>query len=476
MTTVIPFNVTCAFLTNASFLWFLPAAVEHITGTMLEFGNTRLEKLIFSHNKLTLDGVKYCALLLERSHTIRELVLSSCHVDDEGATLLCQGLGCTEYSISYLCHLDLSFNRIHDSGAVELAAFLEGDFILEKLNLASNAIGDAGASSFCHALVVNSTLKELDLTGNQIGNQGAVRLAEIVCTDHFTLDHLKWEENKRMADIGIARLSGAFRFRQSLQTWLGEKLRLIETRRRMPQLNLKVGDEEMICICRHLDEYRPTLPLVTFKSLDGLQAVTSRGVQTLANTVISQNSINLNRLCLQNTVMGDRGAAFIAQSLVYNQNLTVLSLTSCKITNEGASFLSNMLRRNRTIQRLDLKMNRIGDRGAQDLFAAISDPAHPTTYSLNLSHNQLSDHCFAGIISFEPLQEVQLGYNMITDRGALDIAKICMNSNNLKRLHVPGNHMTNKGVQALNLFIPENIGFFESGNQRPRNTTIIEGD
>ena len=442
--------------------------VEHIIGTLLEFANTRLEKLNLSHNKLGLDGVKYCALCLERSDTLHDLVLSSCHVGDEGVSLLSQGLSCTEYCASALVHLDLSWNRIHNSGAMELGELLEGDCNLVSLNLASNAIGSAGAQALCLALRTNDTLRDFDLTGNQIGNFGAARLAEFICSDDYTLRILKCEENKRMTDFGRARISGAFRFRQSKQTWLGDKLRTIELRRRMPHLNLKVGDEEMICLCQHLHQYRPILPLVTFKSLEAPNAVTVRGVEALAKTVISQNSINLNRLCLQNTLMGDLGAAAIAQSLVYNHNLTVLSLASDRITDQGASFLSNMLRRNRTLHRLDLKMNHIKDRGAQDLLSAVTDPAHPTLYSLNLSHNQLTDCCFGAILSFEPLKEIHLGNNMITDRGALDLAKVCMNSINLSRLHVPGNFMSCKGVQALNLFIPQDIAFFESGNQRRR--------
>ncbi|KAL7555366.1 hypothetical protein ACA910_020236 [Epithemia clementina (nom. ined.)] len=450
------------------------SGVEHIIGTMIGCGNTRLEKLVLSHNKLTSDGVKYCALYLERSHTIRELVLSSCHVEDQGVELLCKGLSCIEFcgSSSRLRRLDLSWNRIHNSGAMHLAEMLENDCDLEYLNLASNAIGSAGAQAFCFALRSNLTLQELDLAGNQIGNFGAVRLAEFVCDDDFALKTLKWEGNKRMTDAGRARLTGAFRFRQSKQTWLSEKLDSISKRkgRLMQQLNLKVGDEEMICICQHLDRYRPILPLVTFQGFDGSGAVTSRGVEALAKTV--RQNINLNRLRLQNTLMGDIGAAAIAQALVYNHNLTVLSLTSCALTDQGARFLANTLkRRGCTIQRLDLKMNRIGDRGAKELFEAISQAEQSTTYSLNLSYNRLTDVCFGALSTFEPLKEVHLGYNMITDRGALDMAKVCMNSRNLGRLHVPGNFMTKKGVQALNLFIPEDIGIYESGNQRPLTET-----
>jgi len=441
---------------------------NEILGAILAGCNTTLTKLNLSNNFWDNDegeekkGIKACAIFLQRSGTLQELSLASCRVGDDGAQLLCEGL-INHESESALRVLDLGWNCIHDAGATQLAEMIKVNGSLQVLTLASNGIGNAGAQALAGALPINEELTKLDLTGNQIQNLGAVKLAEAICDDKCSLQTLKWEDNLRMTDIGRHRLEAAFRCREAKATWLGRILRQIETRRYMKDINQKLGDEELICICRHLGIHRPNLPYVKFKGPD----ISNRGIECLAKMVISQNCIPLKRLYLQNTHMGDRGAAAISQALLHNQHMTTLSLSSCEITDEGASFLSNIIRRNPKLERLDLTNNRIGDSGAQKLFQAIcDDPRHPTMTSLNLSHNNLTDASLCMMVSFEPLRTVLLGENALTDYGALDLAKISMNSPNLRILQIPGNRMTKKGTQALNMFLPQDT-VFTSGDQRP---------
>lgn len=439
--------------------------VTEIIGAMIEGGNTKLQKLNFSNNKIGLGGARSCALCCQYSHTLQELMLSSCYIGDEGTDFLCTGLQSREFSEPSLQRLDLSWNCIHNSGALSLAQLLQVNDSVAVLNLANNGIGSAGAQALALSFQSNETLQILNLSGNQVRDFGAVKLADSLCREDCTLESLIWDNNKRMTELGRQRLEGAFRLRESRKTWLGNTLKTISTRRHLPSLRLKLGDEELICICDSLSKNRPSVPFVSFNGT----SITHRGVERLAKTVLSQNCVPLKRLYLQNTQMGDRGAAAIAQALLHNENLTVLSLTSCEITEEGAIFLSNILRRNPKLQRMDLKKNRIGDRGAQELFGAIccAESAHQTMVSLNLSSNQLSDRSICTLYTFEPLVEVHLGDNDITEFGALDLAKICLKSPRLRRLHIPGNRITARGVQTLNMFIPRDIEFFESGNQSP---------
>mmetsp|Transcript_16009 Transcript_16009/g.44064 ORF Transcript_16009/g.44064 Transcript_16009/m.44064 type:complete len:696 (+) Transcript_16009:267-2354(+) len=459
------------------------AGIHELIGAMIEGQNTQLTKLILSNNNLggndkaqsrdgedgseRKEGIRACAIFLQYSHTIQEMILSACNVGDEGVELLCHGIQEEHLSASSLRVLDLGWNCIHDSGAVRLAAMLEANDSLEVLNLASNGIDNAGAEALASCLLPNNRLKELNLAVNQIRDGGAIKLAEAICHVECTLITLKWEDNRRISNLGRGRLEGAFRFREARSCWLGKTLRDIETRRNMPSLKLKLGDDELICICHHLGIHRPKLPF--FKLSESMpRTVTNRGIDVLAKTVISQNCIPLKRLYVYNTHIGDRGAAAISQALLHNQYLTTLSLVSCDISDEGASFLANLLLRKTKLQRIDLKKNQIGHVGAQKLFHAIcDDPVHPTVTTLNLSQNLLTDMAVCTLGSFEPLTEVFLGENMLTDRGALDLAKACMLSPKLARLHVPGNQMTKRGIQALNLFLPRDILFFESGNQKP---------
>lgn len=68
-----------------------------------------------------------------------------------------------------LKRLDLSYNKIGDIGAKDLAA----NKILYTLNLGGNRIGDPGAKD----LAANTTLRVLDMSNNSIGDLGTTALA-----------------------------------------------------------------------------------------------------------------------------------------------------------------------------------------------------------------------------------------------------------------------------------------------------------
>jgi len=63
------------------------------------------------------------------------------------------------------------------------------------------------------------------------------------------------------------------------------------------------------------------------------------------------------------------------------------------------------------------------------------------------------------------LEELHLADNNITDAGALDLAKACMDSTSIHWLTVTGNRMTWKGIQTLSLFLPNEF-VLESDQQK----------
>ena len=84
---------------------------------------------------------------------------------------------------SALTTLDLKGNYISASGAIALAAALQHNSSLLKLDLSgapysgSNSIGASGVSALATALQYNSTLTSLDQRFNSIGDSGASELA-----------------------------------------------------------------------------------------------------------------------------------------------------------------------------------------------------------------------------------------------------------------------------------------------------------
>ncbi|KAF4321385.1 hypothetical protein BBO99_00004943 [Phytophthora kernoviae] len=82
-----------------------------------------------------------------------------------------------------LTSLDLSWNYLRLSGAVEIGRALAYNSGLRELNLAYNALGNAGAQAVGDALLSNTTLRHLDMSHNNIPAQGALAIASALKTN-----------------------------------------------------------------------------------------------------------------------------------------------------------------------------------------------------------------------------------------------------------------------------------------------------
>ena len=85
--------------------------------------------------------------------------------------------GSTKSWRSALRALNLSSNKIGDSGAAAVASLLAA-CPLEELTLSGNAIGDLGANSLAQAVQASATIQRLYLGDNNIGDAGADSLAD----------------------------------------------------------------------------------------------------------------------------------------------------------------------------------------------------------------------------------------------------------------------------------------------------------
>jgi Ran GTPase-activating protein (RanGAP) involved in mRNA processing and transport len=437
-----------------------PVGAEQIATALLQ-GNKHLTSLDLSSNKIGPLGAKHIGWMLRFTHTLEELFLSDNIVGDEGVASLSEGLQRDEHAVSNLHRLELNWNEISDVGAGHLAQVLSENAVLKSLSLASNAIGDRGVVAIAGTLPSDLGLQYLDISSNQVEDAGAKVLAQVLCRPECKVV-LQWKENNLTSE-GNDRLNHVAVFRKNLAGWLGRQLGLIEKQRSLSLylLSETVGDAEIEVLSTHLAKYQPIVPAI----YAGGNRITDESIQALTNDVLAGNTVNLQRIYLQNTRMSDFGAGMLAQALLSNSTLTVLSLTNCNITYEGAEKLANGLRRNSTLTRLDLKRNSIGDRGLRAIITAIHDPPHRSLVSLNVGSNGISDYGLSTLTSFAVLEELHLTNNNITDRGALECAKACLENHGLRWLSLQGNQLSPKGIQALSLFLPF-AGVLESDSQR----------
>ncbi|KAL9975260.1 hypothetical protein ACROYT_G012404 [Oculina patagonica] len=216
-----------------------------------------------------------------------------------------------------MTHLNLSENRIGDSGAGSLSEALTVNTTLAHLNLGVNEIGGSGAGFLSEALRVNTTLTNLNLAANNIVDYGARSLSDAL-TVNTTLAELNLNDNK-IGVFGAGALSKALILNTTLT-----HLDLSENR---------IGD-----------------------SGAGFLSETLTVNTTLTHFNLSKNKI------------GDSGAGSLSKALTVNTALTHLDLTGNGIGVSGAGSLSKALTVNTALTHLDLTGNGIGVSGAGGLY------------------------------------------------------------------------------------------------------------
>lgn len=112
---------------------------------------------------------------------LEKLSLSNCGINELGMKRLASILVRSAFSDTLgladtLKELDLSYNKIGDTGAKAIETSLKKNSTLTNLNLNRNQIGDIGTTNLARLLGANSTLKAIYLTDNEITGRGILDL------------------------------------------------------------------------------------------------------------------------------------------------------------------------------------------------------------------------------------------------------------------------------------------------------------
>lgn len=154
----------------------------------------RVVKLGF--NNITKDGcfALVGALLQNPLNHVNELNLRYNCVGVEGARAVSVLLA-NPNNCSHLHTVDLTGNKILDSGLCYLSNAIGVNKTLKNLILWGNEITDAGMGPLCENLKKNSSLRVLDLSSNQITKEGLLKLYDAV-KDNKNLVEIKLSGNE----------------------------------------------------------------------------------------------------------------------------------------------------------------------------------------------------------------------------------------------------------------------------------------
>ena len=196
--------------------------------------NSTLKRLLLSFNDIGTNGAKSFTTVLFQNHTLESIYINNNAIMDNGVIAISEcfrvidgnrtKLTCikslnlasncvTSHSITAintiiqegaLEWLDLSFNKLGESGAYEISKALQVNLTLQQLFLSGNFIGVGGALSIAVALCHNHTLTDLDISYNEIFDDGVMALAESLKTNR-TLKYLNVSHNN-ITEIGITEI------------------------------------------------------------------------------------------------------------------------------------------------------------------------------------------------------------------------------------------------------------------------------
>lgn len=217
-------------------------------------------------------------------------------------------------------------------GGIVLAAFLEHNSCMTKLDLEGNRIGPEGATALATTLPKVRQLRFLNLRDNNICAQGATAISQALVV-HQDLVHLDIRDNRTGAS-GPAQLAPAIHANERLQDLNAVEIGEVAGEGRgagcWKVSSLTDPAYEMVFVARRIMNMEQVTSLDFTESQLGYE-----GARLLQPALMS--CVNLQHLCLRGTALRSEGGREIAPAFAACVNLQTLDLSYNLIDQDDAT-------------------------------------------------------------------------------------------------------------------------------------------
>ncbi|XP_035665034.1 protein NLRC5-like [Branchiostoma floridae] len=388
-----------------------------------------LKKLNLSYNKLSVRGD-----FLPPLSNLEEIDLSHNVISDEAVPGLAEGLG----SCQNLKKLNLSYNKLS----------VRGDFLpplsnLEEIDLSHNAISDGAVPDLAECLASCQNLKKVNLSHNKLSVRRDFlpplpNLEEIDLSNNAIsveavpglAEGLASCPNMRTVNLSDNNISNK-----------GALLLLLE---QPEQLQVEIISNNSISpdlrslLTRRTDASQVTKLDLTSRQFSWRDEDVSLPVTAVHLLVQFLPQLpNLQELALCVSCQGEEEAEHINQLYGVRHLLKKLKLEDWSLGNM-IRLLTQMLQHLTLLEEIDLSYNDISDEAVPGLAEGLGSCQN--LKKVNLSHNMLSDRG-----DFLPplpnLEEIDLSHNVISDEAVPSLAEGLGSYQNLKKVDLSGNNL-----------------------------------